>query len=47
MYSEEVTEIMYKIFPLLDELSEHIKEWTFWLANWEFKVKFNKKYSEL
>ena len=40
-------QILEKINPLMDELSEVCKTGTFELLNWEFTVKFIKKASEI
>lgn len=47
MNNNKIQEIMEKISPLTDELSEICKEWTFELWNGTLKVKFKKKASEM
>ena len=40
-------EIILEMSKLAEELSEYIQFGTFWVANWEFSVKFDCKYSDL
>lgn len=45
--NDELKIVLDKLYPILDELSELIKWWTFELINWQFKVTFNKPKSKL